>query len=131
MITSGKITWEDVTATAARLGFEVERNGSEIKAWKKAYPHVNKTFDTTETFTLAPKRSEDFALLNLYYWIRGYTIDYGIDGKVELHLGMRHPQFQPQVWVAETWDYSDHWRFGVLVRDMADWVAKIEGTGGA
>lgn len=126
---SNKITWEEVTAIAAQLGFEVKRDGAEIKIWKKTHPHVIKSFDTTERFTLAPKRSVDFAILSAYYWIKGYTIDYGIDGKVELHLGMRHPQFQPQVWVAETWDYSDHWSFGVLVQDMAEWVAEIEQPG--
>lgn len=123
MTTTKKITLTEVQTEAERRGFEIQVHQTNIRVVKKQYRHVNHTISLTTQFELAPRRTEDFAYLSAYYWMCGYDIDYGVDGKVQLHLSMRHPHFQPQVRVAETFDYTS---FEQLTWDMAAWMVQIE-----
>jgi hypothetical protein len=123
LTTTKKITLAEVQAQAERRGFEVQVDRMNVRVVKKQYRHVNHAFSLTVPFELAPRRTEDFVYLRAYYWMGGYDIDYGVDGKVVIHLSMRHPHFQAQVRVAETFNYAS---FDQLTWDMAAWMVQIE-----
>ncbi|MBA2677519.1 MAG: hypothetical protein H0U76_03875 [Ktedonobacteraceae bacterium] len=120
------LTLDDIRAEAERRGYVLKVSGTAISAAKKQFAHVNCSFTRKPDFSLSPRRAEEYALLQIYYWIRGYHLNYGDDGKVELHRGMHHPQYDQQARVAETWNYFDFPGLADLHQEMCQWVERVE-----
>ncbi|SRR6266567_2148581 len=124
------ITWNEIQIEAERRGYLLKVEGkvddSTLYVAKMKAAHVNRRFREHPGFRLAPERDDEYSLLQAYYWIRGYYLDYGDDGKMTLHRGMHHPLYDQQIRVAETWDYI--WDGGLrgVHQKMLQWVAQVE-----
>lgn len=122
------VTLETLKAEAERRGYKVAVDAEYITIEKKRFSHVKRSLSRFPEFSLDPELAEQYALLDAYYWVRGYSLDYGDDGAFELHRGMLHPRYNPQVRVAQTFDY--HWDAGwdmeVLQQKLAAWVEEVE-----
>ncbi len=122
------VTLETLKAEAQQRGYKVEEDAEYIHIDKKGFSHVNTSFNRFPDFSLDPAVAEQYALLQAYYWVRGYALDYGDDGAFELHRVMRHPQYNPHIRVAQLFDY--HWDAGwnmeVMQQKLAAWVDEVE-----
>jgi hypothetical protein len=121
-----QITLQDVQNEAERRGYRVTMTTTRIRAAKEQFTHVKRSFARIPDLSLAPQQAADYALLQVYYWIRGYLLDSGDDGKVVLHRGMHHPAYNQAIRVAETFDYFDYRNLAWLHQAMQQWVEQVE-----
>jgi hypothetical protein len=118
---------EDVQAEAERRGYIVATDTRYVRAVKRDALHVKQTFAwDTGLAILDPDEARSYVLLQAYCWIRGYDLDAGDDGKMELHRGMHHPAYQQQRRVAQTFDYF--WDGGMdgVQHNMLQWIEHVE-----
>jgi Fe-S-cluster formation regulator IscX/YfhJ len=122
------ITWTEIQREAEQRGYLLQVEGETVHASKKQFPHVRQSFTEHPDFSPDPHRADEYSLLQAFYWIRGYNLTHGDDGKVALHRGMHHPQYNQRIRVAETWDYfwDGDGKLEVLQQKMLAWMETVD-----
>jgi ribosomal protein S12 methylthiotransferase accessory factor YcaO len=126
------ITFDEIRTEAERRGYSLtvdgERDDTTLHVAKKQFPHVKRSFSEHPDFSLDPRRADEYALLQAYYWVRGYTLSSGDDGKVLLQRAMHHPAFQQNVRHEQIFDYfwDANGDLAQLHQVMLQWVNQAE-----
>ena len=117
------ITLETLQAEAEKRGYTATVNTKNvIHVQKKQFAHVNSDFGNGTDF-IERRQNHNYALLEAYYWLCGYDMEYGDDRRVGISRGMLHPDFKPNVRVAEVIEYYNMEQFQ---EELAAWVARVE-----
>jgi len=121
-----KMTFDQLRREAAQLGCIVEKNETFLHVAKKQPPHVFR--DIPIRFSLDQERASDYALLQAYYWIRGYHLTHGDHGKIILNRAMHHPNFGQAGWTEKVFDYhwDADWDLDTLHVVLLQWVTHME-----
>src|SRR5436305_2270802 len=129
-MTTQPMTLEQLQRESLQRGYDVQVYATAFQIVKQNVPHVHTVISLKPHFSLDQDHAHDYALLQGYYWVRGYHLDYGDDGKIAIRRGMLHPNFDQSVWVEKIFDYSwdADWDIGQLHEVLLQWVTEYEQT---
>ena len=118
----------DVIEEAKRQGSVLAMSEQEVWVWHQRDPHRSRCFAHFPQlpFALHPSVREDYALLQCWYWVRGYLLDHDTDGHVLLERASHHPLYSQSQRIGQQFDFWQYGHLYPLHRAMVQWVTQME-----
>ena len=117
------ITMRHIRALAGKRGYCVIRDDAHLHVVNKSNEQIICSFDLHDPFRIDPLCTQQFTLIRIYFWLRGYHLTYEEPTTVKIACAEHHPIWNLRHPGAKQFTYGGLF---LLLSDIAIWTHSLE-----